>query len=43
MLNQITLTSFAQHEDLTINFTKGMNTIRGANEAGKSRLLQAIN
>jgi DNA repair exonuclease SbcCD ATPase subunit len=43
MLNQITLTSFAQHEDLTIDFTKGMNTIRGANEAGKSRLLQAIN
>lgn len=42
MLKQVTLTNFRQHRDLTINFTPGLNVLRGANEAGKSTLLEAI-
>lgn len=42
MLEQLKLTYFSQHEDVTINFTEGMNAIRGANEAGKSRMFQAV-
>lgn len=42
MLKTVKLTNFKQHEDLTVNFTAGLNAIRGANEAGKSTLFEAI-
>jgi hypothetical protein len=42
MLQKLKLTCFRQHTDLEINFTPGLNAIRGANEAGKSGVLLAI-
>lgn len=42
MLKSITLKKFRKHEDLTVNFTGGLNALRGANEAGKSTLQEAI-
>ena len=42
MLNNLTLTNFMQHEALTVNFTPGLNALRGANEAGKSSIFVAI-
>lgn len=41
-IHTLALKNFRQHEDLTINFTKGLNVIRGANESGKTTLLEAI-
>lgn len=42
MLNTLTLNNFRQHESRTIEFSSGINTIRGANEAGKSSLIEAV-
>jgi DNA repair exonuclease SbcCD ATPase subunit len=42
MLNKLTLQCFRRHEALTIDFTPGINVMRGANEAGKSTIHQAI-
>lgn len=42
MLEVLKLTNFRQHRDLTVNFTAGLNVIRGANEAGKSTIMEAI-
>lgn len=42
MLKTLTLKCFRKHEDLTIDFTSGLNVIRGASEAGKSSLLEAV-
>jgi len=42
LLNQITLTCFRKHQALTIDFTKGIQVIRAANEQGKSSLLEGI-
>lgn len=42
MLKQLVLKNFRQHEDLTLNFTPGLNTLKGANEAGKSSVNEAI-
>src|SRR5205823_1705472 len=42
MLNHIRCVNFRKHEDLTVHFTSGINTIRADNEAGKSTLLEAI-
>lgn len=42
MLQKLKLTCFRQHTDLEINFTPGLNAIRGSNEAGKSTVLLAI-
>lgn len=42
MFNQIELTCFRQHRSLTVNFTPGLNAIRGANEAGKTSIFEAI-
>ena len=42
MLNRIKLTNFRQHTSLEVVFGAGMTAIRGANEAGKSGLLEAI-
>lgn len=42
MLIQLKLTNFQQHTDLSIDFTEGLNVIRGSNEAGKSTVYRAI-
>lgn len=42
MLEQLTLTNFRQHRSLAVNLTPGLNVIRGANEVGKSTLLEAL-
>lgn len=42
MLQKLKLTCFRQHTDLEVNFTAGLNAIRGSNEAGKSTILLAI-
>lgn len=42
MLKELKLTNFSQHESLVVNFTEGMNVIKGANEKGKSTLFSAI-
>jgi AAA domain len=42
MLKQLKLTNFQQHRALEVNFTGGLNAIRGANEAGKSAIFSAI-
>jgi DNA repair exonuclease SbcCD ATPase subunit len=42
MLNTLKLKNFRQHTDRVVEFTPGINTIRGANEAGKSAMLEAI-
>lgn len=41
MLNQLKLSKFRRHSDLTLSFTQGLNAVRGSNEAGKSTLLEA--
>ena len=42
MFNQLELTCFRQHRSLTVNFAPGLNAIRGANEAGKTNIFEAI-
>lgn len=42
MLNTLTLKNFRQHESRTIDFSQGINAIRGANEAGKSSILESV-
>ncbi|UCV26699.1 AAA family ATPase [Ferribacterium limneticum] len=42
MLNQLRLTCFRKHVDRVIDFTNGLNVVRGANEAGKSTMNEAI-
>ncbi len=42
MLISLTLQNFMQHTDLTLNFSTGLNVIRGNNEAGKSTVITAI-
>lgn len=42
MFKKVHLAFFGKHEDLTVNFTPGLNVIRAANESGKSTGLKAI-
>ncbi len=42
MLIQLKMKFWRKHVDKTINFTAGLNAIRGANENGKSSMLLAI-
>lgn len=42
MLKQLNLKFFRQHESLEVNFTNGLNVLRGPNESGKSTLLEAV-
>lgn len=42
MITKIRLTNFKTHRDLEIQFGSGLQTIRGAVEAGKSSLIEAI-
>lgn len=41
MLNKLILTNFRRHTSLTVDFTSGLNVVRGKNEAGKSSFLEA--
>lgn len=42
MLEKLKLTNFRKHEDLVLDFSNGLNVVRGQNEAGKSTLQEAI-
>lgn len=42
MFQELELTNFRQHTKLSINFTAGVNALRGANEAGKTTVLESI-
>lgn len=42
MLKTLKLQNFAQHVDRVVEFTPGLNAIRGANRIGKSQILRAI-
>lgn len=42
MLISLTMKKWRKHEDKTVNFTKGLNAVRGANENGKTSMLWAI-
>lgn len=42
MLLTLKLKNFKQHEDLEVNFSGGLQAVRGSNEAGKSTLFEAI-
>ena len=41
MIKTLKLLNFRRHVDLAFDFTKGLNVIRGANEGGKTTLLEA--
>lgn len=41
MIKSLTLKCFRKHTDLTVNFTTGLNAIRGVNEGGKTTLIEA--
>ena len=42
MLKSLMLKNFRKHEDLTLNFGKGLTVIRGENEKGKTSISEAI-
>jgi DNA repair exonuclease SbcCD ATPase subunit len=42
MFLELKLKNFRQHKDLTVTFENGVVALRGANEAGKTTLLEAI-
>jgi DNA repair exonuclease SbcCD ATPase subunit len=42
MLISLKLKNFRKHKDFTINFTSGLNVLRGANESGKTSTQEAI-
>lgn len=42
MLATLTLSNFRQHQALKLDFSLGLNAIRGANEKGKSGVLEGI-
>src|SRR4051812_1454195 len=42
MFKRLVLTNFRKHEDLTLDFERGLIAIRGRNEAGKTTIQEAI-
>lgn len=42
MILQLKLTYFRRHESLTLDYTAGLNAIKGANESGKSSSAEAL-
>lgn len=42
MIISLTLKCFRQHINKTFNFTRGLNVLRGENEAGKTGVMEAI-
>ena len=43
MIKQLKIVNFVKHKNRIFDFEKGLNTITGANETGKSLILEAIN
>ena len=42
MLGNLKLTNFRRHRDIAVSFTDGIQALRGANEMGKSSLLESV-
>ncbi len=42
MLKQLKLTNFRSHRDLTVNFTEGLQLLRGDSEKGKTTIIEGI-
>lgn len=42
MLISLHMKNFRRHEDLVVDFTTGLNVLRGANEGGKSTVIEAV-
>lgn len=42
MIESIALKYFRKHEDLSLNFGEGLNVLRGANEVGKTTIIEGI-
>lgn len=42
MLKELKVKNFRKLRDVTVEFTRGLNVVRGQNEAGKSTMLEAI-
>lgn len=42
MLNRLTLQNFLIHKDITVDFAPGLNVLRGANEKGKSSIIEGL-
>lgn len=42
MIQELKLTNFKRHRDLTINFTEGLQVLRARNEGGKSSVIHGI-
>lgn len=42
MIKTLQLKNFRQHTDLALSFDQGVTVLRGANEAGKSTVFEAI-
>lgn len=42
MLVSLKMRYFRKHEELTVNFTDGLNTLKGENESGKTTILEAV-
>lgn len=43
MINSITLQNFQSHKSSTLEFCKGVNTIKGVSDSGKSSILRGLN
>lgn len=42
MIRTLTLRYFRKHEDFHVDFATGLNVLRGANESGKSTVIEAV-
>lgn len=42
MIKSLELKFFRQHEDLKVDFTAGLNTLRGPNESGKTTITESL-
>lgn len=42
MIKNVTLRCFRRHEDLTVDFSAGLNVLRGPNEKGKTTILEGV-
>ena len=42
MINTLHLKKFRKHLDLEVSFTAGLNVLRGANEIGKTTIIEAV-
>lgn len=42
MIKKLTLKNFRKHRDLSLDFQAGLNVLRGANEQGKSTIIEGV-